>query len=525
MKKRKKTILGIAFLILIIFFSKRPKKEKFNLPEYSGKSVTYILIDGLEKQRFLNLLQNDQLPTIKNAIHSGLYVQNGIGSFPSMTGYAFYPFLSGVDASKSGIMGLRWLDRSRKNGQFRNYVGRSNIHMNHDLDNAHPTLFQDYDKYYTASVNSYMTKGVKDEVKTGWAMTTSKYQNQSIVTFIKSIPYFGEKWTYSHFEHESLVHQKAMGQIELNPPVQWVTFASPDAYAHINGMDDNYDKIVMHIDSLIESLIQKSKSLNQHRYFAIITDHGLENLEKNIQIENDLKKDTDITLKRGDSTNLLFSNLNDNIEKDNQDGYFVINGNLLASIYLRNAADRSWKTRNHESQLMNYKGVNLIDYFASHQDVEMVFYTIDSTTMGISNQNGRAIIKKKDSTYQYKIIDSDPFRYKETDSIINLDSFYTKEEWLHLTYQQKYPDAVYRAYEFVNNKRAGDLILCSTEGVDFAKNYEILVKNYKGGHGGLRSSMINVPYILIGPDIKTDTLNYLRSEELGQKIKSYLSDN
>jgi len=50
-----------------------------------------------------------------------------------MTGYGFYPFITGVDATESGILGLRWFDRKRKEGNLRNYVGRTNIHMNSDL--------------------------------------------------------------------------------------------------------------------------------------------------------------------------------------------------------------------------------------------------------------------------------------------------------------------------------------------------------------------------------------------------------
>lgn len=44
-------------------------------------------------------------------IKKGVFVKKGVTSFPSMTGYAFYPVITGRDAADSGILGLRWFSR------------------------------------------------------------------------------------------------------------------------------------------------------------------------------------------------------------------------------------------------------------------------------------------------------------------------------------------------------------------------------------------------------------------------------
>jgi hypothetical protein len=105
--------------------------------EYSGQhkpvegpTVSFILIDGLLNSAFVSMLQEKQLPVIEQLIEDGIYVKEGISSFPTMTGYAFFPFVTGMDATNSDIYGLRWFDRNRSSGNLRNYVGRTNVAMN-----------------------------------------------------------------------------------------------------------------------------------------------------------------------------------------------------------------------------------------------------------------------------------------------------------------------------------------------------------------------------------------------------------
>ena len=68
----------------------------------------------------------------------------------------------------------------------------------------------------------------------------------------------------------------------------------------------------------------------------------------------------------------------------------------------------------------------------------------------------------------------------------------------------------------------GDLVITSQEGYDLAKDFEMFVNDYKGGHGGLRADQIRVPYIIYANSLPNDTLNYARSEDIGIMIKKWL---
>ena len=68
----------------------------------------------------------------------------------------------------------------------------------------------------------------------------------------------------------------------------------------------------------------------------------------------------------------------------------------------------------------------------------------------------------------------------------------------------------------------GDFFLTSKEGYDFAKDYEVIVGNYKGGHGGIKANQLRVPYILSIPNQKSKKIDHLRSEDVGKIIGDWL---
>ena len=66
--------------------------------------------------------------------------------FPSVTGPAYLPFLTGRHPGDAGIPGIRWWDRSgrsvRTPGGARSYVGLDAMRADRDLDPSHATLFE-----------------------------------------------------------------------------------------------------------------------------------------------------------------------------------------------------------------------------------------------------------------------------------------------------------------------------------------------------------------------------------------------
>ncbi|MFT7034545.1 MAG: putative AlkP superfamily pyrophosphatase or phosphodiesterase [Cyclobacteriaceae bacterium] len=534
-------ILGaVTFLIIALCFtilqSAKQKEYVNTLPATTGKTVTYLLIDGLSKTIFEKQLAEGNLPNINRLIESGTYVQNGISSFPSMTGYGFYPFLTGIDATKSGVLGLRWFDRTRTEGNLRNYVGRSNIHMNLDVTQEYQGVFEYFDEFYTSSINSYMNKGVHQSQKTGWEMTSAKYYYKPLFKFFRAIPYFGKRITYSYFDHETYVAGLVMDQLEHNPKVQWVTFASPDASHHVSGTTEEYPKLLQHIDGLVGDIRYKIKELGQEdeRMIVLISDHGNSEVQKNLDLRVNFQEDLSLQLERGESTVLTTSELDSPFEEfAGKDGYFVINGNLSAYLYMKDpnekVSENAWGNRLSYNQITHYtngeKQIDLPKYISNIEGIELVSYIFNDSTIIVQNKFGKGTISTNaQGKYKYFVTDNDPLEY-QNDSIASRlmdDQFHSANMWLEASFKTNYPDALHRLFSLVSKPDMGDILICTLENYDLAKDYEMLIGNYRGGHGGIRAEMLNVPYVLYTPGQNSQDIPFARSEDVGATILEYL---
>lgn len=511
-----------SFIFSILFFN-------LSFGQHANdNSISYFLIDGLSNKVFKRLLNDNKLPTIDSLISSGLYVENGIVSFPSITGFSYYPYLTGVDGADSGIFGLRWFDRNLNEGNLRNYVGRTNVYMNQDIRPDIKTIFDINPNEYTATINSFMNRGAQESLKTGWMFTTAKYGEDHLFGKLRTIPLLGSHIGQNHIEHESNVLEKALAQLGKNPKVHWVTFASPDAYHHIQGMDSEYDQLLIHIDFLIGKYIEKSKKLGHfNRHYAIISDHGVADVQRNIDPCKSMEKDLNLHIERGIPTELWKGRLDRPlIDMKDKNGYFAINGNLAAFIYMTDgnlSFPDNWRKRLYYSQLKEY-GANktdLLQYLSQLEGVELVVCSQSTHQHWVYNNRSKALITTLGDSIKYQVFsDQDPLHYQmysETNTLIK-QGWQHESIWQQVSVSTGYPDALYRISALMNKPNSPDIVICSLPEYDFGKDYEIFVNNYKGGHGGLRDEMINVPFVLSGPNVNKEQILIMRSEDLGKRI-------
>ena len=499
--------------------------------------ITFFLVDGMRQDVFAEELAAGELPELERLMDDGAYVVNGMTAFPTMTGYVNYPYLTGRTAPSSGLLGLRWFDRERDEGNFRNYVGKTYVRMNEDVNGSAKTFFQEYDAEYTSTFNNYMCPGVDAQITRTWDYTFAKSQDYWwLPIFIRSLPVVGRKLVPEWGTAENNVFDLVLQDLQNNrPKMQWITLATPDAYNHMYGTDDGYAELLRLIDGMIGRYRELSTEIGteEDRYYAVATDHGVVDVQHNLDLRAVLGAEG-LSAWRGPATNLDDDKLDEPLSTWAQtDAVVAVNGNLLNFVYFRNPdyeAEEGWKHPLTTDQVRNYprrRGEGTVDAVQALLDtegVELVILRAEGGEIEIYGEGGRGTIGVLgDDLYTYRTEGPDPLRYDRDVRTLELidGEPRTGREWLEATYFSDYPDAVVQVARVATAPGAGELTVTCEKGYDLAADYELFIRNYKGGHGGLRGDQLRVPFILAGPEIRSGVrLETARSEDVGATLRA-----
>lgn len=132
----------------------------------------FILVDGARSDIFYEMLSQGLLPNIeKHVTKRGVIVKNAVTVFPSTTGPAHAPFLTGAFPGPLNIHGIRWFDRYKNSYQDygplawiqfdRDYVGSEAFAMNTDITSEVKTIFERLKDHITAAIFEPITRGAK----------------------------------------------------------------------------------------------------------------------------------------------------------------------------------------------------------------------------------------------------------------------------------------------------------------------------------------------------------------------------
>jgi hypothetical protein len=493
--------------------------------------LTIFLVDGLSQSVFQNELRAGRLPNLEKMISEGAYIENGISAFPSMTGYGFYPFLTGRDATRSHVLGLRWFDRTASHGLFHNYVGRTNIRMNEDIADSTPTLFEHFPEQYTSSINSYLTRGADQAKKGGWSFFIAKHREIILLEDahgdVKG-PVGGllPNWR----ESENRVMNLAIRQLERWPKIHWITLAMPDGYQHINGTRGEYVDIIRHIDGLIGLYREASVRLGteEDRVYAFVSDHGVDDVNHNLNLSAILE-DLGLRSTRDVANRLWSSRFSESADHyADLDVVVAVNGNMMSYLYLPHPDGdgvEGWRIRPELSHLIAYPSragpLNLIDTLRDLEGVELVITRDSEGRTRIFGSRGEATIEETSEGYVYLVENGDPLGYA-TEPVAGalLDNQpHDGREWERATCLSRFPDAIVRLHRLMQMPESGDVVITSAEGFDFGLDYELLIGSYRGGHGGLRRTQMVVPFVLCGPGLRSGAyLESARAEDVGATL-------
>ncbi|OGQ33207.1 MAG: hypothetical protein A3A72_04595 [Deltaproteobacteria bacterium RIFCSPLOWO2_01_FULL_38_9] len=104
------------------------------------KRCLFILLDGSRPDVLGELLSAGRMPNFFDVfVKQGTFTR-ATSVFPSTTGPAYLPYLTGFYPGHCNVPGIRWFDR--KAFKARSYVGYESYLFNHDISRDVQTLFE-----------------------------------------------------------------------------------------------------------------------------------------------------------------------------------------------------------------------------------------------------------------------------------------------------------------------------------------------------------------------------------------------
>lgn len=451
------------------------------------KKVLFYLIDGARPDILQKLADQGKLPNIQNLLIDQGSFTKGTTCFPSTTGPAYLPFLTGASPGDHHITGIRWFDKTAYFDQgkwarnaMRSYCGYEAKYFNDDMDPAMPSLFEEYPD----GINLYnmITKGVKEE--------------NDVTKKGKTGLYFRAHFKHEHHNVDRAGHEKLMTSLDKNAAFTFAVFPSIDWDSHTYHFDDpeTTHKSYKIVDDSLAEVCKELQRTNSYEDTLIImaSDHGLSSTHSHLDLGGFFKKHKYRVLEYP------------SIWKWKAQVSVFISGNSFGSVcFLDKKEDYTWSTlnKNHGDVIHNLVQEPAIDFVLTRgKENEYV----------IINDKGESIIRYRNGMLSYNPQSADVLSLGTIEPCSISESF-------EKTIETAYPDALYQCHQLMQSHRAGDLVVSAATGYDLRDFWE--VPEHKGSHGSLHWEHIHVPILTNQKDHITKPI---RTKEIHSVIKNWL---
>jgi arylsulfatase A-like enzyme len=431
------------------------------------KRTLFYLVDGAHSVVMPELIQQGLLPNIKRIIDEGTY-RKATTCFPSTTGPAYLPFLTGHSPGTIGITGIRWFDkkefkRTRWNKMaMRSYCGPEAAWFNTDMPADKPTLFELMGESY--NLYNMITRNVPNEYDLGKEG--------------KGLLYTRAHFWKRHHPVDLQGHQRIMNMLQSGKDFDFLfaVFPSVDWDSHYHHVQDARTieayKIVDNSLGEVRALLEQ-KGWWDNTLFIMTSDHGLTPTTKHLDLGDWM------------TNNGLKSVYYPTIWKSNPKSAVMISGNSFGSIHLLNHQGDHVL---HESEIHTAMGSRRLNDLMAEPAVDFGIYRSNhEKTYIIHSAQGKATVAVQRQQFSYRPESADPLQLGG-DITVN-----GHRAALEATFEGEYPDALYQIHQLFRSRRAGDIIISARVGYDLRSFWEY--PEHLGSHGSLHKHHIHVPLI------------------------------
>lgn len=426
--------------------------------------VVLILADGARADVLDAELAAGRLPNIaRRLVEPGSSLQ-AITSFPSTTGPAYLPFLTGCFPGTCNVPGIRWFDKKKYDGRwsfdrYRSYVGLESFCMARDMWPHIRTIFEIVPDSY--SIFNPIARGA----------------GRRNVTRISRIWH----WYYAHQTDrwgfvDAAAADKLCAVQDKNPRFVFVVLPAIDEYSHL--AHPRHERVMEQYQSLDASigrfaeLLEARGELDRTAIF-LVSDHGLSETHHHFCVNSFLERHR---------LPAFFYPLI--LDKKGKLSANMVSGNGMTHVYFRNRD--GWARRTTADEL---KGISpyLIDDLLAEEAVDIVACRNADGGADIFSRRGSASVRLDGMTLHYELKGSDPFGYRKLP--LNM----SPDDCLKDTWDTDHPDAPFQIAHLLTSPRAGDLIISAIPGFDLRLRYES--PEHFASHGSLHASHMRVPIV------------------------------
>src|SRR5262245_10430082 len=378
-----------------------------------------LLVDGSRSDVFRELCEGGELPHCDRFFRQGGRFSDAVSVFPSTTGPAYLPFLTGCYPGTCDVPGIRWFDKkayglgSPRSKRYRRYVGFESFLMNRDLKSDKRTLFQFFQ--HPVNIFSPINRG-----------TTSRANK----TTHSRIWY----WYYAHLtDRWSMVDEaaatKLLKALEEETDFAFVVFPAVDEFSHL--AYPRHEKTIeayLKVDAAVGRIVQKLKDKGwlEETLVVLVSDHGLSATQMHFGVGS-------VWEERGIRTFYY-----PKIMKWDFEAASMVSGNGMIHLYFkdpREPASRGWVGRTPFELLEEDRG-ELLEALLDQPAVDILAGQSADGSIVAMSRRGRAKIQSRDGFLHYEVKGGDPFGYGP------LPPSMSDREALQWTSASEYPDAL-----------------------------------------------------------------------------------
>lgn len=435
--------------------------------KYDG--VLVLLIDGARPDVMTKLASAGEMPVFKQHFVDAGGFRQSTSVFPTVSGPAHLPALTGLHPGTANIPGIRWAECPGTLG----FLGHTRSYMSlfrpsklaRDLGPNVSTLFQHIPRL--ADINTWFVRGC------GFFARRTR--------FSKALSFFRSFVTKDWFAGDRQAEAALRGALGARYKSAFAVFPSIDELGHRFGPMsepclDAYRRFDAALGRIIDDLVRAR--VYEQTLLTLTSDHGQSETHTHFELSAFAAERIPRTLAYPKFWR----------HSQNANCAVMVSGNSMANIYLR--PHQGWKGRGAHG--INDEAETLKGALLEQPSIDHVIHRAGPDTYVVEGAKGRCVIDARSDG-------ATPFETRLTCTVhgenplgfANMEPNLLPDEVWRATSGTQYPDAPWQIVQFFRSKRAGDLVVCAKNGFDLRDKYEY--QPHLGSHGGLDKEHMLVP--------------------------------